>query len=146
MLIPLKAGRKQMKPHLGEDLRNKQNLRLGFGFSWQLSCIWCFWNPQISNAPLLFYLKFCSARGNPPLHLPVLLSRPLLLDLLTLEGSLPFPCFFPRNFNQLWLQSASAGWGWGHKHAPNKSCCFHLKSTTVLGNLLSKPTFAWYLY
>lgn len=80
-----------------------------------------------------------------PLHLPVLLSSPFCLDLLTLEGSVPFSCFFPRDFNQLWLPSASAGWGWGHEHAPNKSGYFHLKTTTILGNLLSK-TFSRYLY
>lgn len=36
---------------------------------------------------------------------------------------------------------SSSGGAEGHEHAPNKSCYFHLKTTSVLGNLLSKNDF-----
>lgn len=93
MFIPLK-GRKEMEPHLGEDLRNKWNLRLGFGFPGSSAAFGAFETPKFQ---MLLYISTPNSVHPDPILFPpspCAALQSFSWDLLTLEGTLPFSCFF----------------------------------------------------
>lgn len=133
--------------------QKKQNLRLRFGFngSWHLNSTWCFCNPHIFKCSSACF----SARNavQPEEFWPIFVTlhslslpfQPLWLALVTLEGSLPFYCFFFKCIlNKRLLQRAEPPVIWhfeGRTVFKTKRCYFHFKNYYNSANIFSQISY-----